>query len=107
MNFSELKYRSSLTRFQMACRENLGKNRDFTIEALKAVWDKQTEYEKKIGQTIQKNWVGFDAVSAKKLSSIAKKIESNNELNDDEIKKMAIELKKYIEQLFLIVHKKI
>ena len=107
MKFEDLRYCSSLTRFQENCRRELGTNPDFTLKALEKIWNKQTQTEKMLNETIEKNGVGFDAFSAKKLSSIAKKIELGNKPDEIEMMKIGRELKKYLEQLFLIVHNRI
>ena len=107
MKFQDLKYCSSLTRFQEACRDNLGKDRVFTIVAFMKIWHKQTNSEKTIGETILKNWVGFDAFTSRKLSGMAKNIVNGNMPTNDEIVKIGYEMKKYIEQLYLIVHNKV
>jgi len=107
MKLQDMKYFSSLTRFQSKCREVLGKDISFTQEAFMAIWDKQTAYEKIVGDTMLKNSVGFDAWTAKKLSNIAKNIEAGYQVTSDDSLKIAKEMKKYIEQLFLIVHNRV
>jgi len=107
MKLQDMKYFSSLTRFQSKCREMLGKDISFTQEAFMAIWDKQTAYEKIVGDTMLKNNVGFDAWTAKKLSNIAKNIEARYQVTSDDSVKIAKEMKKYIEQLFLIVHNRV
>jgi hypothetical protein len=106
MKLQDMKYFSSLTRFQTKVREVLGKDISFTQEAFMAIWDKQTTHEKIVGDTMLKNHVGFDAWTAKKLSNIAKNIEAGYQVTSDDSIKIAKEMKKYIEQLFLIVHKR-
>ena len=107
MKLQDMKYFSSLTRFQSKVREALGKDISFTQEAFLAIWDKQTTHEKIVGDTMLKNHVGFDAWTAKKLSNIAKNIEAGYQVTSDDSLKIAKEMKKYIEQLFLIVHNRV
>jgi len=104
MKLQDMKYFSSLTRFQGKVREVLGKDSTFTTEAFLAIWDRQTDIEKAVGDTMHKNFVGFDAFTAKKLSSIAKGIEEGYQPDAADIAKIGKEMKRYIEQLFLIVH---
>ena len=104
MKLQDMRYHSSLTRFQSKVREVLGKDSTFTTEAFLAIWDRQTDIEKAVGDTICKNHVGFDAWTAKKLSSIAKGIEEGYQPDAADIAKIGKEMKRYIEQLFLIVH---
>jgi hypothetical protein len=107
MKLQDMKYFSSLTRFQSKVRELLGGDISFTQEAFMAIWDRQTTYEKIVGDTMLKNHVGFDAWTAKKLSNIAKNIEAGYQVTSDDSVKIAKEMKKYIEQLFLIVHNRV
>jgi hypothetical protein len=107
MKLQDMKYFSSLTRFQSRVREVLGKDISFTQQAFMAIWNKQTAMEKAVGDTICKNHVGFDAWTAKKLSNIALNIEAGYQLTHDDSVKIAKEMKKYIEQLFLIVHNRV
>ena len=104
MKLADMKYFSSLSRFQAKVREVLGKDSTFTQEAFLAIWDRQTAIEKAVGDTMCKNFVGFDAFTAKKLSNIAKGIEDGYQPDAADIAKIGKEMKRYIEQLFLIVH---
>ena len=104
MQLADMKYFSSLTRFQGKVREVLGKDSTFTTEAFLAIWDRQTDTEKAINTTMCKNFVGFDAFTAQKLSLIAKGIEEGYQPDAADIAKIGKEMKRYIEQLFLIVH---
>ena len=104
MQLADMKYFSSLTRFQGKVREVLGKDSTFTTEAFLAIWDRQTDMEKAINTTMCKNFVGFDAFTAQKLSLIAKGIEEGYQPDAADIARIGKEMKRYIEQLFLIVH---
>lgn len=71
-------------------------------KALVAIYERQTEHEKCIGQTKEHNGVGFSAFDAEFLSSLAEQVKTRGTLSPRQLELARKKIKSYWRQLLEI-----
>jgi hypothetical protein len=89
-----------------AIREMLTASDSAVERACVAIYKRQTEVEQNADATINKNWVGFNAADAKRLSRAAKWVMSGHRLSDHFLADARTRCLKYAKQLTEIANAK-
>ena len=74
-------------------------NGKIATQALMLLWQNQTPIERRIGISLENNFVGFDAMDDSFMSECAETIECDVELNTKQIARLKRTLPKYANQL--------
>lgn len=80
-------------------REQLKTNDNWVMRGLIAVWNKQTEDEKQVKDTVHHNGVGFNGRDAQFLSSLAERANRDGSLSFNQMKAARKCMLKYAGQL--------
>lgn len=77
----------------------LDENDRAVCRALVAIYERQTEHEKCIGQTREHNGIGFSAFDAEFLSSLAEQVKTRGTLSPRQLELARKKIKSYWRQL--------
>jgi hypothetical protein len=87
-------------------KENLSTNPKWIERGVVVLYQRQTEDEKRSGNTIVDNKMGFNGSDSRYLSYCAKWVMSGNTLNEKHLKKCGKMLPKYWKQIMDIIKSK-
>lgn len=82
-------------------------NDNAVLRGIVVIYNLQTEYEKKVGETIEHNGVGFSGFDAEFMSSLAKFILSRGYLTDKQLEYGRRKIMKYAGQLAKVANGKL
>lgn len=85
-----------------AIQTMLDTNDKAVYRALVAIYSRQTEHEKCLGQTKEHNGIGFSAFDAEFLSSLAEQVKSRGSLSPRQLELARKKVKSYWRQLLEI-----
>jgi hypothetical protein len=87
-------------------KEQLSTNPKWIERGIVVLYQRQTEDEKRSGNTITENSIGFNSSDSRYLSYCAKWVLSGNTLNEKHLKKCGSKLPKYWKQIMDIIKSK-
>jgi hypothetical protein len=87
-------------------KENLSTNPKWIERGIVVLYQRQTEDEKRSGNTITENRIGFNSSDSRYLSYCAKWVLGGNPLNEKHLKKCGKMLPKYWKQIMDIIKSK-
>lgn len=77
------------------------------LRSIVLIYERQTDEEKYVNESINENSVGFSKVDAKEMGVIAQKIKRHEKLSEGELAKSRNKMQKYWKQLMVISKEKI
>lgn len=99
-------YFTSNKQWELYLKDILRKSDKTLLDAVVAIYDRQTDEEKMSGQSTEENHIGFSKIDAKSLTNIAVKIKRKEELTFQEMCMTRNKMPKYWKQLMVILKDK-
>lgn len=88
-------------------REKLQTDQDWLERGILAIYQRQTDEEQQVGETIEDNGIGFNGADANYFTYIAGYLQSGRHLTGDHIERSRQRMLKYSGQLERIANKSV